>query len=1002
MQRFKWMKCLDAFTPLPVVLRYNTSMPQLLARLFGFPVLASDHQPVKMERRKTLALLVYLFVERGQALSRENLATLLWPEMGPGEAAASVRHALWEIHRALPGEEWLLKDGAVLRGNPAVWVDVQEFQSLLAAPPPGDPAPLQEAVALYQADFLAGFTLRDTPVFDRWQAAQTEHLRAQMSAALEALGSLYVNSGEYDAAVATSRRWLALDPLNEAAHRALMRQQALTGQRSAACRQYEDCAHLLEEELGVEPEALTQALYHEIRSGSFAPPQAVIHPPAAAVTAPPRPQVIHLPRVDTSFVGRESELEKIAGLLSDRAVRLVSLIGPGGGGKTRLAIEAAQRAAETGFEDGVFFIPLAPLTSPADFLPTLASALSCPPLQDSPPTERAARLARFIGRKHCLLVLDNLEHLLAAEEEDVLAVISGLLEGTEQMQVLVTSRQHLNLAAEWMLEVEGMPVPGYRERTGFGAYSSVQLFLKSAARARADFTPTEADWPAIGRICQLVEGLPLGIELAAAWVRVYTCAEISQEIERNLDFLYSNLRGIPERHQSLRAAFEYSWRLLSERERSVFRKLAVFPGSFSREAAAQVAGASLSLLMDLMDHSLLHRVSGEDSPNPAGTVRQELHEVLRQYAREKLVAQPQEETDALDFHRAYFLNFLMEQAELLKGYQQGLALHVLEADWENVKQAWQRALDQQRYLDLLRAVPALILFLEMSRHEHQVSLIFEKAMRQVRRERPPGPESPARRTLLILLMAAYKRFSFLREQPSEELLRLGQEALEMARALPDGQEKAEVYILLNVGGSASPIQEVIAQCRESLAIFSANHDNWGQAIGWLILGDAANMGLEDYEMARSAYQSGITHFEAMGNAWGKAVCLSGLGIVAAKEQDFEQAGRYWAESVALHQRVKDVWREVEVRAMLSDALEATGRLDEAAQALEANVSLLARMGEEATLAWSLAKLARNERRRQQPEQASMHTRRAVEILNRLGETENISRLQAYARGDEER
>ena len=315
---------------------------------------------------------------------------------------------------------------------------------------------------------------------------------------------------------------------------------------------------------------------------TLAPPPAAALP---AVAAPRRPRV-NLPTPATALVGRAAELAELERLLSDPDCRLLTVSGPGGIGKTRLAIEATARQA-AGFADGAAFVALAPVAAPDLIAPAIADALGFSFYGQANPS---GQLIDFLQEKSLLLLLDNFEHLVDGAD-----FLVELLQRAPQVKLIVTSRERLNLQGEWVIELQGLPLPrnadGWKngeQLVGFDDSAAVALFLQTARRSYAGFTLAPADRAAVARICRLVEGMPLGIELAAAWVRVLPLGEIADEIARTLDFLAASARDLPARHRSLRAVFEHSWNLLTDDERIVMRRLSVFRGGFSRAAAAAV------------------------------------------------------------------------------------------------------------------------------------------------------------------------------------------------------------------------------------------------------------------------------------------------------------------------------------------------------------------------------------------------------------------------------
>jgi predicted ATPase/transcriptional regulator with XRE-family HTH domain len=391
---------------------------------------------------------------------------------------------------------------------------------------------------------------------------------------------------------------------------------------------------------------------------------------------PPRFIPGNLPRELTPFIGREPELTALGQLLQNPQCSLLTIVGPGGIGKTRLAVAAAQHT-EALFPDGVWFVPLVSLSSPVQIVPAIAGGLDFK-FQD--PTNLQAQLLRYLHTKRALLVLDNAEHLL-----DGVGVFTEILKDCPQIKLLVISRERLNLLSEWVFDLQGLPVPPNDLVESFDAYSSVALFLQSARRVRAGFELREFERQWVVRICRTMEGMPLGIELSAAWVGLLSCEEIAKEIEHNLDFLSVSMRDLPERHRSLRATLDHSWKLLNAEERLILSRLSVFHGNFSREAAQTICDASLAVLASLMNKSLLYRNDQEYYG---------LHEIIRQYAKLKLSEDPGEDGRVKDRHASYYVQFLSEWEKALKSSRQVETFNQMAQVIDNLSQGWQHMVTQ--------------------------------------------------------------------------------------------------------------------------------------------------------------------------------------------------------------------------------------------------------------------------------------------------------------------
>ena len=375
----------------------------------------------------------------------------------------------------------------------------------------------------------------------------------------------------------------------------------------------------------------------------------------------------NLPPQITPFIGRESELAQIANRLNDSTCRLLTLVGPGGIGKTRLAVQAAaDRVGE--YADGVFFVSLTPVGTTTLISAAIASALQVSFYGQEDPD---VQIVNYLRSKHMLLVLDNYEHLLGS-----IGLLADMLANAPRVKLMVTSRERLNMQEEWALPVHGLPYPAQNANGSTGSFDAVDLFVQTARRIDPTFSLHDQTLAVID-ICRTVEGMPLGLELGATWLRVMPCAQIAEQIRRDLDFLATPLHNVEARHRSLRAVFEQSWGLLAEVERNAVMRLSIFRGGCDLEAAQQVAGASLRLLAGLVDKSLVRLNAAR---------RYEMHELLRQFAADKLL-----ESDQADQTRYRHVQYYLNLAERLEGQffgpQHLAALDQLDIERDNFRAA---------------------------------------------------------------------------------------------------------------------------------------------------------------------------------------------------------------------------------------------------------------------------------------------------------------------------
>jgi predicted ATPase/DNA-binding SARP family transcriptional activator/Flp pilus assembly protein TadD len=720
---------------------------RLILSLLGPPrVAVQGRTVVGPNRPRTLALLAYLAVEAHRAHERGALAVLLWPDQPEKQAFQNLRQTLFRLRRAI--SDGVADQPHLLVGPKAIqfdrhsdyWLDVEVFRELLAHTKrhphrrldvcPVCLSRLVEAAELYRGDFMGGFYASGSLVLDEWLLIEREELRQQTCAALHALASAHLAQGEPEAACRYAKRLLHLNPWDEVAQRLAMRALVLGEGRNVALHHYRAFRQALAEELGVEPEEETRALAAQIATGQV---------PEEGPQAP----VSRIPMPATPLVGREAQQEQIGELLAGREQRLLTLYGPGGCGKTRLALEIAAGQVPL-WRDGVWFVPLVEVPSAEALVDALAVALDLP--AGDKPLEME-HLVDFLRPRELLLVLDGFEHLVAGA-----SLVGDIVRWAPEVRILVTSRTRLGEQGEWALSLAGLGLPTGEPPTVTEAegYGAVQLFVQSARRVDPAFQLTAGNLPHVVRICRLVEGLPLGIELAAAWVRLFHCRQIADQIEGSPDFLRAPGIDGPQGRHSLRGAFEYSYNLLSESEQALFRKLSVFRGGFVVEAARQVAGADPRGLDSLLDKSLL-----QVSPSR----RLDLHLTLREYAAEKLAGNPGEEARTRAQHGRFYLSFLREREEATAGERGREALDQIQGEMANVCAAWDWGVARDEIEALRQSAPILGHYYNRTGLFREGETAFRNAAEHLFGA-SPVPDSPAARHLLARLRLEQARFLF--------------------------------------------------------------------------------------------------------------------------------------------------------------------------------------------------------------------------------------------------
>lgn len=659
-------------------------MVGLTLRLLGVPEIVEDSQAVTGFRSvKARALLFYVAVS-GQPQARTKLAGLLWGELPDTNANANLRKTLTNLRRVVGPYLTITRHTVALNDANPPWLDVRAFETALQSNNPGD---WQTAVNLYRGDFLEGFYVDGTPEFETWLLTQRYRLREQVQAALQKLARHHAGRRQFAEAIDHGQHLLALEPLREDVHRLLMTLFAQSGQRARALTQYETCTQILAEELGVEPGEKTTMLFSQIQDGTFVSALPVVS--EASVPAH------NLPAPTTSFVGRDQELLHVNDWLADANGRLLTITGPGGVGKTRLALQVAWDVAwdaAHGFSDGVWVVPLASLADVGGLATAVAAALGITFFGKADPV---IQVIRYLRRKKLLLVLDNAEPLLSQAFADFLLEI---LTQAPAVKLIVTSRQRLQMQAERLLDLPGLAYPVDDTTISGSSYPAGRLFVQRAENHGVRLAASPETDTVVYQLCRLVDGLPLALEMAATWTSAVSLADIVTEIERGLDLLKTNMRDVPSRHRSIRAVFDTSWQMLAEEERRLMRRLAYFRGGFSVEAANNVVGASLSQLQDLVSKSFIR---------PQGQDRYDMHELIRQYAAGKLAQHPDEAAALARRHGQYFTHFLSTREATIQGTDYLQAKTEIKADIDNVRKAWEWAVATPSLADMERAFETL-------------------------------------------------------------------------------------------------------------------------------------------------------------------------------------------------------------------------------------------------------------------------------------------------------
>jgi predicted ATPase/DNA-binding SARP family transcriptional activator len=884
--------------------------------LGGLRVTQGERVVTRFRTQKAGSLLAYLAYYRAQSHPRERLIELLWPEVEPAAGRHRLNMTLSFLRRPLeppgvPAGAILMADRTTVGLNPlGITTDVAEFEAALAQAVDSESAAercrlLKEAITLYRGELLPG-------CYEDWVQIEQQRLAEQFLQALHQGSAHALEMGDRDSALNFLLRAVSLDPLREELHLDIMRLYAAADRPADALRQYHDLERLLETALGVEPtqeaRELAETLARDAGQRTRAEKPRKQTPKVSETPPPVRPDehrtpdaAPRLPLQFTRFFGREAEIAHLQAMLGvyksnpatppspdDSPVRLVTLSGPGGSGKTRLAIEVVRQSADA-FGGAVWFVPLADLSDPRLIPEAILEALRLP---RSPHIEPLEQVIAFLNRVHdegtgqackpgpTLLLLDNFEHLLAQERrksEDGAAVVRTLLDRIPTLILLVTSRQLLSLEGEREFMVAPLRTPPSEHHTPEQAvqYASVQLFTDRAQTIKPDFQVTRNNAAAIATLCTRLEGMPLALELAAARAQVLTPAQMLQQLERRFDFLVSRRRDAVERHRTLRTAIDWSYRLLSPQVQRFFARLSVFRGGWTAEAAASVCKIEVENALDYLTQlreCTLVQTQASDSE-----MRFQMLETLREYTVEQLSLQECDDLERL--HAAYYQTLAEETEPRLKGPDQREALSRLAADHDNLRlaMAWCGTHDIEAGLRMTAALEWFWLLRSDFREEHEWS-------RQVLAKSVNMPSLTRAKAL-----AAAGHIAAKWGNDYAQARALGEESLRLAQAHSDKQSIARA--LRSLGCAAlfqtdEDWERARAFFQESASLYQELGAKWDVAFSRFFQGLVASEYDEDYTAARALYEQSVTLFREVGDRWGTALPLSHLGGIAIQQGDY--------------------------------------------------------------------------------------------------------------------
>ena len=812
----------------------------------------------------------------GHRMHREQVMDLLWPDSGRRAASNNLRSTLHTARNVLDssmGARYLASEdeSLVLCPGSDLRVDIHAFgEAVTAARRSRDPGAYRAAIELYAGDLLP------EDRYEEWAVGRREGLRQLYLELIMELASLYEVRDEHTSAIEALRKAVEEDPTLEEAHAQLMRLHALSGRPESALAQYERLRDALQRRTGTPPTEATRRLRDEIAAGKLLPTS----PSDAARGAPSDGAKHNLPAPRTSFVGREREMVEVKRALA--MTRLLTLTGAGGTGKSRLAIEVARDLVGS-YPEGVWLVEFAPLSESGLVAQEVAGTLG---VQERPGEPLVDTLADALAGKEMLLVLDNCEHLVDAAAR----LVDSLLTSCQQLRVLATSREPLGVSGEvnWAMHPLSLPDVTNGELTADALirYESVRLFVDRARLRLPDFELALENAEAVARVCRKLDGMPLAIELATARMGAFAVEQVAQRLDVSLDVLTGASRSAAPRQRTLRATIDWSHELLSEAERTFFRRLSVFAGGWTLEAAEAVCSGGgvqvndvLDLLGGLVDKSLVVGTS------TGAAMRYRMLEPLRQYAREKL-EEGGEAGEVRNRHAASFLALAEEAEPELVGQQQGAWVERLEAEHDNLREAFSWVLERGEGGTALRLGAALWRFWHTRGHLSEGTKWLERVLAE-------GEQAASSARVKALEgMGWMAQF----QGEHQRARAIYEEMLELSRVLGD---KGNIATALNSLGTVAAHQGDNERARnllqQNLGVIEELEAEGDPAttlkkfylsnlLGYLAINDEG-----DYARGTILWEESLVLAREVGDDYSIGITLGNLGHVALLQRDFQRA-----------------------------------------------------------------------------------------------------------------
>lgn len=940
----------------------------VLLQLLGKPRFNKEGTWLDLPPKQPLLLCAYLVCYENW-VERNEIVSLFWPE----EQETKGKHNLSQLLYHCKKQVWA--QGLETERLRVRWIvnsDVQYLRDALTNENWG------KVIELYKGELLEKISIAGAFDYEEWLSSEREALyRIWKDAVLKQVNNLE-GQQEYQSVNNLLQQVLQKDFLDENVLQVYMRSLARAGQRQQALKVFTDFENQLKQELDMEPLELTKKLALAIKNNEFAstPVELISSKTNLAQQNPLKvsthPKIQNLPQRFITFVGREFEIVELSNLLTDPNIRFLTLLGAGGMGKTSLVVQTAANLVSN-FAAGVCFVSLEALNSTELLIPTIADALNFNFHNEIAPKDQ---LLEFLSQKELLLILDNFEHLIAAAQ-----IILDILAAAPKCKILLTSRESLSFQGEYLYELSGLNYP-QNANDSLEDYDAIRLFVSSARRVRSDFS-LAGNKEFVVQICQLLQGLPLGIELAAAWLRLLSVEEIAKEITESFDLLESNYKNLPERHQSLRAVFEYSWKMLAKKEQETLKQLAIFKGGFSKEAAQVVTRTNLPSLLILVNKSLLKY-------EPTGHFISLIG--VQQFTEQKLAAESTSYKKSLsERHCNYFLALAEEAESELTGKNQEKWLGKLTTEQDNLRVALSWAIVRRELQVGLKLGGALWRFWYMRGHFIEGEKFLTELL-----QLPTEISQEKDLALRIKVLRGAGVFSEYQNKLTQAE-KFYSESLKLSSQIKDAKSEARALNnLANIAYRQRNYPKARTLYEKCLRTFRELVEPWQVAV------TLSNLGLlsykqSDYKSSEVFLLESLELSRSSGNKWMIASSLNNLGNVAQAQGNFSKALEFYQESLARAEELEDKMGIATLLTDLGSIARSQGELVKAEELFDKSLKLRQEIKDKSGTAITLLELGRLSQDKQDYNEANSFYLESLAILKNLGDKHILTQaLECYA------